>query len=108
MDCRNCGADLTASGVSGPCCSTGPESCEEADRDDEPICGLATSGSKEMAVKFNPGDRVRDVNHEWTPTYAEFGTVAEVFNNGNVDVDWDGQGVGMYPSRPETLARIEK
>lgn len=37
MDCRNCGADLTASGVRGPYCSTGAGSCEEADRDDGPV-----------------------------------------------------------------------
>ena len=59
-------------------------------------------------MTFRPGDRVRDLNHEWTPTYAEFGTVTEVFNNGNVDVDWDGQGVGMFPCRPETLALVER
>jgi hypothetical protein len=32
MYCENCGADLTASGVSGPYCS---RDCEEADRDED-------------------------------------------------------------------------
>jgi hypothetical protein len=56
---------------------------------------------------FKPGDRVRDVNHAWTPTYPEFGTVTVVYNNGNVDVDWDGKGVDLYPHGPETLAHVK-
>jgi hypothetical protein len=60
-----------------------------------------------MSGTFKRGDRVRDVNHSWTPGLPEFGTVAVVYANGNIDVDWDGKGIGLYPSRPETLALVE-
>jgi hypothetical protein len=38
------------------------------------------------------------------PGKPEFGTVTVVYPNGNVDVDWDGEGVGLYAHSPETLA----
>lgn len=56
---------------------------------------------------FKPGDRVRDVNHAWTPGMAEYGTVTAVYNNGNVDVDWDGEGISLCPSDPITLAHVK-
>jgi hypothetical protein len=56
---------------------------------------------------FKRGDRVRDINHEWTPDRPEFGTVTVVHSNGNVDVDWDGEGVGLYAHTPESLAHVK-
>jgi hypothetical protein len=56
---------------------------------------------------FNPGDRVRYIHHEWVPDLAEFGTVESVESNGNVWVDWDGEGPGIHPHNPSVLARVK-
>jgi hypothetical protein len=55
-------------------------------------------------VKFKRGDRVRDVDHGWTPTMAEFGTVDRVNDVGAVYVDWDDAGPDLIPADPATLA----
>jgi len=57
-------------------------------------------------MSFNLGDRVRDLNHDFAPTLSEYGTVDSVEANGNVNVDWDGEGVGPFPHDPVTLARV--
>jgi len=59
-------------------------------------------------MKFKRNDRVRDLNHGFTPAMAEFGTVTRVNDVGSVYVDWDGQGPDLVPSDPATLALVEK
>lgn len=59
-------------------------------------------------VKFKRGDRVRDVNHEWTPAKAEFGAVTHVDAAGSVHVDWDDEDPCIIPNDPITLALVQE
>lgn len=52
---------------------------------------------------FKPGDRVRDLNHRFTPGLPETGTVDTVEASGAVIVRWDGTGLDRLPVAPATL-----
>lgn len=56
---------------------------------------------------FKRGDRVRDLNHDWTPDLPEFGTVTRLEVSGFPYVDWDGAGEGLIPFDPVRLALVE-